>query len=444
MGNKTILPSGHVPRYTSYPPATAFDAQVGPAQFAAWLGALGADEQISIYVHVPYCRQLCWYCGCHTKATKRDEPIARYVDALVHEIDYVSELLNRRQPVAHVHFGGGTPTILTQPQFQRIMAELRRTFAPTHDAEIAIEIDPRSLSREFIAALAACGVNRVSIGVQDFDPDVQRAVNRIQPYEVVAASVESLRGAGVAAISLDLIYGLPLQTVASLKRTVDLALSLQPDRIALFGYAHLPGLKPHQRLIDERTLPGAGLREELFTTAAETLHGAGYVAIGLDHFARADDPLARAYRAGRLHRNFQGYTTDRASVLLGFGPSAISTFPQGFAQNTPDIGLWLRDLKAGLLPKVRGRILTDDDQRRAAIIGRIMCADRIEIPMAAGEDAISDNERARLSMLAAAGVINWDGAVIELTDHGRKLRRHVAAVFDRYSVVSPAMVTAGT
>jgi oxygen-independent coproporphyrinogen III oxidase len=437
MSNKTVLPSHHVPRYTSYPPATAFDAQVGPAQYATWLGALGAGEKISIYVHVPYCRQLCWYCGCHTKASARDRPIARYVEALAHEIDYVSELLRRRQPVQHIHFGGGTPSILTGQQFGRIMAELNRVFAPTGDAEIAIEIDPRSASQEFVAALAACGVNRASIGVQDFDADVQRAVNRIQPYETVAAAVASLRRAGIAALSFDLIYGLPHQTVASIERTVALTLSLRPDRVALFGYAHLPRLKPHQRLIDERALPDAALRDALFVIAATRLREAGYVAIGLDHFARHDDPLARAAQAGRLHRNFQGYTTDQAGVLLGFGPSAISTFPQGYAQNTPDIAVWLRDLKAGLLPTVRGRILTHDDQRRAAIISQIMCADRVELP------EIESDERAALAALAADGVIGWDGAAVELTQKGRSLRRHVAAVFDRYRAANLPAAAAG-
>jgi oxygen-independent coproporphyrinogen-3 oxidase len=432
MSNRTVLPAGHVPRYTSYPPATAFDTQVGPAQYAAWLGSLGDDERISIYVHVPYCRELCWYCGCNTKATRRSEPVARYVETLLHELDYVSELLNRRQPVEHIHFGGGTPNILTPGQFTLLMAELRRVFAPTHGAEIAVEVDPRTLTPDFGSGLAAAGVNRVSVGVQDFEPAVQRAVNRIQPYESVASCVELLRAAGITAFSFDLIYGLPHQTLASIERTVALALSLRPDRVALFGYAHVPGFKPHQRLIDERALPNGALRERLFAAAARLLGEAGYVAIGLDHYARPDDALAQASRSGRLHRNFQGYTTDRAEALLGFGPSAISTFPQGFAQNSADVAAWTSALKAGLLPIARGRILTPDDRERAQVIGRIMCADRIELPEAFCARVIADGEKAWLAALAAEGVIGWDGSAIELTEKGRVQRRQVAAVFDRY------------
>ncbi len=335
------------PRYTSYPTAPHFEADFPEVAYRAWLAALVPEEPVSLYLHVPFCRQMCWYCGCSMKLAARYGPLAAYVETLLAEIDLVAAELPARMPVGHLHWGGGTPTALSPDDLARVMAALRRAFDIQPGAEVAIESDPRTLTREMVARLADLGFNRASFGVQEFDPAVQAAINRVQPPEMVADAVGAFRRRGIAAINFDLIYGLPHQTVATLRRTVDLAVAMAPDRVALFGYAHVPWMAKNQRMIPEAALPDAAARSAQAGAAAAALVQAGYTAIGIDHFARPEDGLARAARDGRLRRNFQGYTDDAASTIIGLGATSIGRTSRGYAQNAADTRTWKRAVEAG-------------------------------------------------------------------------------------------------
>lgn len=412
----------HVPRYTSYPTAPHFSQTIGEADYREWLRQLDADEPVSVYIHIPFCRQMCWYCGCHTTVVNREEPVTRYVAALAREIRRAASAIRCRPKVGHLHWGGGTPTLLTPESIKKLSGELVRAFDTIDGAEIAIEIDPRTLTKPIIEAFAQAGVNRASLGVQSFDPRVQAAINRVQTFETTARASRLLRRLGIRAINLDLIYGLPFQTVTSCVETVEQALRLRPDRLAIFGYAHVPDFKPHQRKIDEAVLPGAAQRQEQFCAMAEVLVANGYVQIGLDHFALPGDPLATAAAAGTLRRNFQGYTTDRSPSLLGFGASAIGRLPQGYVQNAPRIREYESRIDAGELPIVRGWQLTDEDRRRSAIIEQLMCDYK----------AVVDDVPPSLRELEADGLVRRSGKVVEIADDARPLVRVVAAAFDAY------------
>lgn len=425
-----------VPRYTSYPTAAQFGSGVDAACYRRWLEALGPGTVFSLYLHVPFCAELCWFCGCHTRVVRRPEPVAAYAETLAREIDLVADVLGARRPIRHVHWGGGTPTTLGPRGLQRLFDRLRRRFAIEDGAELAVEIDPRTATREMVAALAASGVNRASLGIQDLDPAVQRAVNRIQPFDVCARAVAWLRDHGIRKISLDLIYGLPHQTVTGFVKTVDEVLRLEPQRLALFGYAHVPWMKRHQRLIDESALPDAVERLELSRAAAERLAERGWVAVGLDHFALPDDPLAKAARTGRLRRNFQGYTTDTAPALLGFGASAISTLPHGYAQNTVQIRAYRQAVASGALPVVRGIALTADDRVRGAVIERLMCdlaVDLDAVCRAQGANASGfAAELETLTPLVRDGLVRVDGRRVSVPEEARPFLRLTCAAFDRH------------
>lgn len=431
-----------VPRYTSYPTAPHFHAGIGPDRATEWLGAVELTRAVSLYLHVPFCSEMCWYCGCHTKITQRAEPVARYAQTLTREIDLVADRLPGRARVAAIHFGGGTPNQLEPRDLTMIMDRIAGRFDLTSDAEIAVEADPRSLSDAWIAAAAACGVNRVSLGVQDLDPEVQRAIGRVQPTARVALAIERLRQAGIAAVNFDLIYGLPFQRTGTFAAMIEAALALGPDRIALYGYAHVPWLKTHQRLIDEAHLPDAAARWALQDEAAAVLAARGYVRIGLDHYARPEDPLARAAAARRVRRNFQGYTTDDAEALLGLGASAIGTFPQGYVQNAADLRAWAAAITAGRLATVRGRAIDDEDRLRREVIGRLMCDMEVDLVAVAraygrGPEAFIESE-ARLEELRADGVIERRDALVRVSESGRPLARTVAAAFDAYLAAAAA------
>ena len=329
-----------VPRYTSYPTAPHFHAGIGPAACRDWLAEVPAGLPVSIYLHVPFCQELCWYCGCHTTVARRYRPIAEYLELLLRELELVADALGGRRPVAHVHLGGGTPTMLAPDDLRRLGERLRERFAITADAEVAVEIEPRPLAPDTVGALAAIGVTRASLGLQDVNPEVQRAINRWQPFEVTERAVDWLREAGIRGINLDLIYGLPHQTVARVLRSVEAALSLRPDRVALFGYAHVPWMKRHQRLIDEAALPGPMERAAQLEAAAARLGEAGYVAIGLDHFALPEDSLARALRAGAAAPQLSG---------LHHGQRAGSDRPRRLGDRQPAPGL---RAERGLAPGV--------------------------------------------------------------------------------------------
>ena len=425
-----------IPRYTSYPTAPLFSADVGPREGAAWLVDLDPAASLSLYLHVPFCSALCWYCGCHTKVPGHDEPVARYVDALEWEIGQVADLLADHRRVVHLHWGGGTPTIIGPDRFRRVMRLIRRRFAVAGEAELAIEIDPRRLTPEMVSAIAAEGITRASLGVQSFDPVVQQAINRVQSIAATERAVDLLRGAGIAGVNFDIIYGLPYQTVASCRETAARAAALAPDRLAVFGYAHVPAMKRHQQRIDAAALPGAAERHAQAEAIADALRQAGYVAIGLDHFARPADELARAFAEQRLRRNFQGYTADPASALIGLGASAISALPQGYLQNTPLIGAYGDAAAAGRLATARGVRLTSDDLLRRDIIDRLMCylaVDLGEIAARHGSDAAAfAPERSALQDLARQGIVRFEGDRIAVVEECRMLVRVVAAVFDTY------------
>lgn len=425
-----------VPRYTSYPTAPHFTPAVGAAEYQAWLGALPAGARASLYLHVPFCRSMCWYCGCHTKITARDAPVAAYLEQLAGEIDLVAAALPQGVGVERIHWGGGTPTIAGPDGFLRLMDQLRHRFAVAAGAEVAVEADPRALPPAMIDALAQGGVTRVSLGVQSFDATVQSAINRVQSFGTVLRCANALRRAGIAGLNLDLMYGLPHQSAASCAETAALATALQPDRLAVFGYAHVPWMKPHQRLIEEAALPDAAARLEQFAAIAGRLTAGGYRAIGLDHFARPEDSLARALTEGRLRRNFQGYTDDACDVLIGLGASAIGNLPEGYVQNTPSLNDYARRVEAGALPVARGLRLSSEDRLRRDVIEQIMCYQRVDLAAAAQRHGFAAGvfalEQAALAALAAEGIVRLQGTVATVVPEFRSLMRNVAAVFDTY------------
>ena len=423
---------GPVPRYTSYPTAPHFSEAVGAADYADRLAALSPEDgPVSLYLHIPYCRELCTYCGCTTKITRRYAPVAGYLSDLMAEIDLVAANIAEPPAVSHVHFGGGTPNILGSDDFLSLMGHLRRTFGFGPDTETAIEIDPRLMTHDMADAMADAGVTRVSIGVQDLNEQVQRAINRIQPLAVVQLAVDMLRAAGIEEINLDLMYGLPLQTVGHVLSTVDQAADLGAQRIALFGYAHVPWMKTHQRLLDG--LPRADVpgRFEQAEAAAGRLARYGYRRIGLDHFAMPGDTPAKALDAGRLRRNFQGYTTDTADVLLAFGASAIGQLPDAYVQNAPDAATYGRRVAAGQLATVKGLAVGADDRRRRAVIERLMCDMTVDLDRFGGAGVFGE-ELMRLDAMARDGLVRVEGARVVVPEDARPLMRAVAAVFDAY------------
>ena len=423
-----------VPRYTSYPTAPHFSADVGHDAYASWLEQVPDGALLSLYLHVPFCRQLCLYCGCHTKATRRDEPIDAYATSLVDEIALVAERVGQR-PVSHLHWGGGTPSILGDRRLAHIVARLADAFDLGAVREHAIELDPRHLDPSLARVLADLGVNRASLGVQDFSPHVQEAIGRVQPYPQVARAVEMLRDTGIRNLNFDLMYGMPRQTVDCVRRSAEQAMRLAPQRIALFGYAHVPWFRPQQRLIDAASLAGPAERLRQMAAARDVFLAAGYRPIGLDHFALPTDDLAIAAQNRRLRRNFQGYTSDTAEVLIGFGASAIGRLPQGFVQNAPDAGGYRRAVRAGRLPAARGMALSRDDRLRGRIIEALMCEFAVDPRAVAAELGVDERFTAELEMLAPLaeqGIVSMADGRVTVTDDGRPFVLLVAAAFDAY------------
>ncbi len=421
-----------LPRYTSYPTANHFSAKVTAETYGGWLAALPANAALSLYLHIPFCQELCWYCGCSTKAVQRYEPVADYMVPLATEIETISRLVPRQHRVTHIHWGGGSPDILKPADIVRVGTALREKFSITPDAELAVEVDPRLLSADQAQAFADIGINRVSIGVQDFDDAVQRAIGRMQSYETTLNAVELFRKRGIPSVNIDLVYGLPHQTEASVARTLEQVLTLAPDRIAIFGYAHLPDRLKHQRLIDEAALPGAVERFEQSRKLAAMLIDAGYTQLGLDHFARGNDSLATK----TIARNFQGYTTDSADALIGIGASAISKLPQGFAQNAVPVDEYFRRVKDGGLATARGHAFTADDLMRAYVIERLMCDFSFSWPdlrarFGANADAIR-RDASDIVRDDADQLVEDRGDTFRLTARGKVLVRNICAGFDAY------------
>ena len=423
----------NLPRYTSYPTAPQFQA-LDEASYRDWLAAIGPETALSLYLHIPFCKSLCWYCGCHTAITRNDDRIGRYAAALRREAELLQDALPGHGGIAALHLGGGTPTAIGGAALRDLLQAIRAGFGVRDGAEFAAECDPRTLNAETVAALAEGGITRASLGVQDINPTVQKRIGRVQTDDAVAGAVERLRRAGILRVNLDIMYGLPGQTEAEVAATARFAAALGADRVAVFGYAHVPWMKPHQNAIRSEDLPGALERVRQAETAERTLREAGYEAIGLDHFARRDDSMAVAQREGRLRRNFQGYTTDPAPTLLGLGASAIGSIGTaafaGYAQNDPDERRYVAAVGNGQLPVKRGRPLTEDDRLRRHVIERVMCdfvLDLAELP-----EGLLEEARPGLERLEADGIVALAPDMLWVTATGRRHVRHVAACFDAY------------
>jgi oxygen-independent coproporphyrinogen-3 oxidase len=422
-----------LPRYTSYPTAPHFTPQIGADTYAAWLDGLAAGVPISLYLHVPFCEKLCHYCGCNTTVARSGDRIAHYAQLMMRELELVGDAIGRRQTATNLHWGGGTPTALAPDDFLAIMRKVRETFAVATNAVFAVEIDHRHLSARHVESFGEAGINRASLGVQDLNPVVQQAIGRIQSFEQTSRAVDALRGIGITSISFDLMYGLPYQTEESVARSVATALTLRPSRVALFGYAHVPWMKKHQELIATDTLPGGAERLAQVRAAEAELAKAGYLAIGLDHFALPDDPLAVACSGGGLHRNFQGYTTDAAPALIGIGASSIGSLPQGYVQNAPHLKAYREAIERGRLATSRGIALSGEDHIRRGIIERLMCDLKVDLVDLAPDAAVHfATELDRLSELANEGLVAVEGTKIIVRPETRPFVRKVAATFDTY------------
>ncbi|MFT3857135.1 MAG: oxygen-independent coproporphyrinogen III oxidase [Aquabacterium sp.] len=433
------------PRYTSYPTADRFVEAYGPAQYLQALqqradgggAVVGGVTPLSIYVHIPFCESVCYYCACNKVITKHHERAQEYLKALETEIDLVVAQLGRGQAVSQLHFGGGTPTFLTDDELGGLIAKLQANFRFVPGGEYSIEIDPRTIDAGRLHRLAAMGLNRLSFGVQDFDPDVQQAVHRVQPFEQVATLMQAARAEGFESINMDLIYGLPKQSTASFQRTLSQVLSLRPDRIALYAYAHLPQRFKPQRRIDAAALPKAEDKIGMLAMAIETLGAGGYDYIGMDHFALHHDSLAVARRQGRLHRNFQGYSTHPDSDLIGLGVSAIGRVGAHYCQNAKTLDEYYDALRRREFPIVRGMILSRDDLVRRAVIMAVMCQGRVDIESIELAYLIDFRqyfaaELRQLEPLIESGLVQMESDGVRVTALGWYFVRAIAMVFDRH------------
>lgn len=424
-----------VPRYTSYPTAPVFSPAVGADLQARALAALDPAEPVSVYVHIPFCERLCWFCACHTQGTKTLGPVEEYLATLEREIVQVAALLPAGTRMGRLHWGGGTPTILPPPLIRRLARALKSAIPQTPDWEFSVEIDPTMVDRAKIDALAAEGFNRASIGIQDFASEVQAAIGRIQPFDVTAACVADLRAAGIRSLNADLVYGLPHQSEDRIRATVAQVLKLGPDRVALYGYAHVPWVSKRQKLIPEEALPRDAARYRLAQAAGELFQSAGLQPIGIDHFARPEDGLARAARQGRLRRNFQGYTDDGCPTLVGLGASSISRLPMGYVQNAPATAAWAGRVLAGGLAGAKGHAFTPDDRLRARAIEMLMCDFRLD--MAELRDGFGAQAAALAPNIAKIaqhfeGFVERSDAGLAIRPEGRPLTRMIASGFDAY------------
>jgi oxygen-independent coproporphyrinogen-3 oxidase len=438
---KSDLFSARVPRYTSYPTAPHFHPGIDQAVYRQWLSDLPVETPLSLYLHIPFCDTLCWFCGCHTSVVNHYAPVKDYCGLLAMEMDQVAKALGAKRTVQHIHWGGGSPTMLQPGDIDHLARELRSRFAIAQDAEFAVEIDPRGLARDCVDAFARAGLTRASIGLQDIDPVVQKAINRIQTPEETAHAIAMLRQAGIKSINLDLLYGLPNQTLKTWEKTLRFALTLKPDRLAVFGYAHVPYFKKHQALIPERLLPDIETRLCQVEMASQILGANGYLAVGLDHFAKPEDSMARASGDGSLTRNFQGYTTDTASALIGLGASAIGSLPQGYVQNAAAVPTYRAALAQGRLPVARGIALSPEDRLRRYVIERLMCDLKVDLEEACtrfgGDPSLFSEARKKLAALEEAGAVSIEKHRISIQPQWRTGARLVCAAFDAYLADGP-------
>ncbi|QUS57055.1 oxygen-independent coproporphyrinogen III oxidase [Pseudovibrio brasiliensis] len=432
----------NVPRYTSYPTAPHFSEAVTPSLYGEWLESIPRDTPLSLYLHVPFCQEMCHYCGCNTKATRKMAPVLAYVELMLKEIDLVLKRLGTGREVHHIHWGGGTPSLVPREAFLKIVDKLKANFVFSEDIEHAIELDPRTVGDYLAETLKMAGITRTSLGVQDFDEDVQKQIGRIQPYNTVKKAVTALRNVGLHDINFDLMYGLPGQSEKTIRETVEYTKELAPGRVALFGYAHVPWFKKHQQLIKEEKLPGANERIRLSDVSRDALVEAGYEVIGLDHFALPTDEMAIALKEGRLRRNFQGYTTDTADTLIGFGCSSIGFLPQGYIQTTPSAREWERMVVDDVLPIKKGIAVDKVDLCRAEIIMQLMTYYEVDYAATAEKHGLPVSEFASIPAdmqeMIADGVATLEGTVVTVTDAGRRYVRVVAAAFDTYLATQQA------
>ncbi len=426
-----------VPRYTSYPTAPQFSDAIGPAATEAWLSEMPARSRISLYIHVPFCRRLCWFCACRTQGTATLGPVEAYVESLKREISLVAALLPDGVEIEHLHWGGGTPTLLSPDLITDLSSKIFQHLPLVQEAQFSVEIDPNEIDSERLDALCRAGMNRASIGVQDFDARIQETIGREQSYETTRAAVAAIRARGIASLNMDILYGLPHQNVARITRSVEQVVSLSPDRVALYGYAHVPWMAKRQTLIPTGVLPTPTERLELFETARDIFLANGYVEIGIDHFARPDDGLARALADGTIRRNFQGYTEDTSTTLIGLGASAISRYPQGYAQNAPATSAYQRAVRGGKLATSRGHRFTPDDIKRARMIETLLCEFAIPYARVAADTGASIGElRAMTAHLPDRfpSMIDISDEALTVRAQARPLARIIARQLDAYEM----------
>lgn len=429
---RSLKKPARLPRYTSYPTALEF-GPLAEDLYAIWLKALPKDEAVSLYFHIPFCKQLCWFCGCFTKISNKYEAVEKYLDVLSEEIRLVSTLIGPKK-VSHIHFGGGSPTMIEPDDFIELMEVVRENFDLEDVLEVAVEIDPRTCTQDKVAAYARAGVNRVSLGIQDFNYTVQHAINRVQSESLVAENLRWFHASGIKNINFDLIYGLPGQTLGTIYETVETSLIYRPSRIALFGYAHVPERAKHQNMMEGYMLPDAHNRQAMFELASHKLQDAGYQAIGLDHFSLPGDSLLAAQKSGTLKRNFQGYTADQADHMIGIGASAISNLPAGYAQNSPDLKTYAAQIKAGKFAARRGLAVDGEDILIREIIATLMCCFEVDpqaIARAHGSEKLFGQEMDQLQQLVRAGYMVQDRGLFRITAPGRPFLRAIATLFDQ-------------
>ncbi|MGK0480845.1 MAG: oxygen-independent coproporphyrinogen-3 oxidase [Planctomycetota bacterium] len=432
------------PRYTSYPtavdwekdPAKAFD----PAHYRDRLQSAAEarpDEPISLYTHVPYCAELCLFCGCNVQVSRSDERRERYLEAINDELTFLEGTGIHGRPVQQFHWGGGTPTSLTTPQIERLFTSIMSRFHFTEDAEVSIEVDPRVTSQEQVDMLCKLGFTRISMGIQDFQPDVQKAIKRVQSEEQTRALIDGSRAAGMKSVNVDLVYGLPHQTRASFAETVDKILDIRPERVALFHYAHVPWMKPHQNAMDVDAMPAAEEKLDIFADSIAAFSQAGYVYLGLDHFALPDDELSLAAENGTLHRNFMGYTTQRGREMISLGVSSIGEVDDTYVQNISNEPEYVALAKERGYAAYRGHTMSAEDKLRRDVILELMCNGRIDKRRIEAEHGVAFDETfavelKELEPIAADGLVTLGSDLIQLTDIGQVLMRNVAVPFDRY------------
>jgi oxygen-independent coproporphyrinogen-3 oxidase len=426
-----------VPRYTSYPTAPHFCNDVQADQYADWIGAIPPGSSVSLYVHVPFCRNLCWFCACRTQGTQSDAPVLAYLDVLKAELALLRDRLPKGVTLSRLHWGGGTPTLLSPSMMDDLAGTITEITPFAEGAEFSVEIDPNEIDQARLDVLARVGMTRASIGVQDFDPEIQQTIGRIQSYEVTRDAVEMIRARGIASLNADILFGLPHQTQARMTTSVQKLLSLNPDRVALYGYAHVPWMAKRQQLIPSEALPTPQERLKLFETARKLFLWDKYAEIGIDHFANPADGLTRAQKAGTLRRNFQGYTDDTSDVLIGVGASSISRFPQGYAQNAPATSAHTRAIRDGQFSTARGHVFQGDDRLRARLIEAIMCDFRIDADEICQSFGVSQTQiSAMFSEVdhAFPGILSVTDQMLFIPVDARPLTRLIARAFDTYDL----------